>query len=137
MIRRFIDSSARFGFITDAKTAGDALPFDMFGAGFGHEGDHCTFETLVARFDIRDPAVARIAEIVHDLDFKDGKFGSPEAATVGIAIDGLQLSSMDDGVLLDQGMTLFEALYRSFGQSIRPARPRRVVAPRVKGTRKK
>ena len=77
LIRRFIDSNARFAFITDVKTAGDALPFDMFGAGFGHEGDRCTFETLTTRFGITDPAVARIAEIVHDLDLKDGKFGAP------------------------------------------------------------
>ena len=137
LIRRFIDSTARFGFITDVKSAGDALPFDMFGAGFGHEGDRCTFETLAARFDIRDPAVTRIAAIVHDLDLKDGKFGAPEAATLGIAIDGLQLSSIDDSVLLDQGMTLFEALYRSFGQSIRPSRPRAVVTRKHKGSRPK
>lgn len=137
LIRRFIDSKARFGFITDVKSAGDALPFDMFGAGFGHEGDRCTFETITARFDIGDPAVARIAEIVHDLDLKDGKFGAPEASTLGLAIDGLQLSSMDDGVLLDQGMTLFEALYRSFGQSIRPSRPRSVVTKKHKASRPK
>lgn len=135
LIRRFIDSKARFGFITDVKSAGDALPFDMFGAGFGHEGDRCTFETLLIRFGITDPAVARIAEIVHDLDLKDGKFGAPEAATLGIAIDGLQLSSIDDGILLDQGVTLFEALYRSFGQSIRPSRPRPVTTAKSKGRR--
>lgn len=137
LIRRFIDSKARFGFITDAKSAGDALPFDMFGAGFGHEGDRCTFETLAARFAIRDPAVARIAEIVHDLDLKDGKFGAPEAATLGIAIDGLQLSSKDDTMLLDQGMTLFEALYRSFGESMRPSRPRSEVTRKHKTSRPK
>jgi hypothetical protein len=110
----------------------------MFGAGFGHEGDRCTFETLTTRFGITDPTVARIAEIVHDLDLKDGKFGAPEAATLGIAIDGLRLSSMDDSMLLDQGMTLFEALYRSFGQSIfRPSRPRSVVTRKHKGSRRK
>ena len=137
LIRRFIDSTARFAFITDLKTAGDALPFDMFGAGFGHQGDRCTFETLTTRFGIIDPAVARIAEIVHDLDLKDGKFGAAEAATLGIAIDGLQLSSMDDSMLLDQGMILFEALYRSFGQSIRRSRPRSVAARKHKGSRAK
>jgi hypothetical protein len=128
LIRRFVDSNARFGFINDVRTAGDALPFDMFGAGFGHEGDRCTFEALTVRFRLHDAAVARIAEIVHDLDLKDGKFGAAEAATLGVAIDGLQLSSMDDGLLLEQGMTLFEALYRSFSQSIRPSRARAVVA---------
>jgi hypothetical protein len=137
LIRRFIDAKARFGFITDVKTAGDALPFDMFGAGFGHEGDRCTFETLAALFGIRDAAVARIAEIVHDLDLKDGKFGASEAATLGIAIDGLQLSSVDDSRLLDQGMTLFEALYRAFGQSIRPSRPRSAATRKHNGGRTK
>ena len=137
LIRRFIDSKARFAFITDVKSAGDALPFDMFGANFGHEADRCTFETLIVRFGITDAAVARIAGIVHDLDLKDGKFGAPEAATVGIAIDGLQLSTTDDGVLLEQGMTLFEALYRSFGQSIRPSRSRPVVPRKSKASRRK
>ena len=132
LIRRFIDANARFGFITDVNTAGDALPFDMFGAGFGHEDDRCTFEGLVVRFGIRDAAVTRIGEIVHDLDLKDGKFGGPEAATLGIAIDGLQLSTNDDSLLLDQGMTLFEALYRSFGRSQRPSRPRAVVTRKRK-----
>ena len=137
LIRRFIDSNARFEFITDVKAAGDALPFDMFGAGFGHEGDRCTFETLITRFSITDPAVARIAEIVHDLDLKDGKFGAPEAATLGIAIDGLQLSTTDDSTLLEQGMTLFEALYRSFGRTMRPSRPRSVVTRKHKRSRRK
>jgi len=137
LIRRFLDSRARFAFITDVRSAGDALPFDMFGAGFGHEGDRCTFETLITRFSITDPAVARIAEIVHDLDLKDGKFGAPEAATLGIAIDGLQLSTTDDSTLLEQGMTLFEAFYRSFGRTMRPSRPRSVVTRKHKRGRRK
>ena len=137
LIRRFIDAHARFAFITDVKAAGDALPFDMFGAGFGHEGDRCTFETLTTRFGVTDPVVVRIAEIVHDLDLKDGKFGAPEAPTLGIAIDGLQLASTDDTTLLEQGITLFEALYRSFGQSIQASRPRPVVNQKRKRNRAK
>ncbi len=137
LVRRFIDPEARFGFMTDVKAAGDAVAFDMFGGGFGHEGDRCTFETLMSRFGIRDGAVARISEIVHDLDLKDGKFGAPESATLGIAIDGLQLSSADDNTLLEQGMALFEALYRSFAQSIRPPRPRSVVTRKPKSRRPK
>ena len=133
LIRRFIDADARFGFITDVKAAGEAIPFDMFGAGFGHEGDCCTFETLQKTFDIVDSAVSRIGGIVHDLDLKDGKFGAPEAATLGLAIDGLQLSLSDDGALMDQGMTLFEALYRSLSQSSRAPRPRGVVVARKPG----
>ena len=119
LIRRFIDSKARFGFITDANGAGDALPFDMFGAGVGHDGDRCTFETLVARFAIRDAAVARIAEIVHDLDLKDGKFDAPEAATIGIAIEGLALSTADRAAPASGGGVRDAAVRSAAGLSAR------------------
>src|SRR5687768_3916281 len=115
LIRRFIDPAASFSFVTDAKQApGDALPFDMYGSGFGHEGDRCTFETLLSRFAIKDHAAARLSEVVHNLDLKDGKFAAPEAVTLGAAIDGLQMACGDDHQLLEQGMILFEAMYRSF-----------------------
>jgi hypothetical protein len=128
LIRRFIDATASFGFVTDAKNApADAVPFDMYGSGFGHEGDRCTFETLVARFGIDDRAVIRLSEVVHDLDLKDGKFAAPEAVTLGAAIDGLQMSCGDDHQLLDQGIILFEAMYRSFSQQGRRPRPRPVA----------
>jgi hypothetical protein len=128
LIRRFIDAAASFAFVTDAKNApANAVPFDMYGTGFGHEGNRCTFETLVARFGINDQAVARLGAVVHDLDLKDAKYGAPEATTLGAAIDGLQMSCGDDQQLLDQGMILFEAMYRSFSQQGRPSRPRPVA----------
>jgi hypothetical protein len=131
LIRRFIDADARFAFVTDAKHAPDgAVAFDMYGTGFGHEGDRCTFETLIATFGIGDRAAARLSHVVHDLDLKDGKYGAPEAATLGAAIDGLQMSCADDHQLLEQGMILFEAMYRSFSQQVRPARPRPVAKRR-------
>jgi hypothetical protein len=133
LIRRFVDTTATFAFVTDAKNApADAVPFDMYGAGFGHEADRCTFETLVARFGITDRAVARLGEVVHDLDLKDGKYAAPEAVTLGAAIEGLQLSCADDHQLLDQGMILFEAMFRSFSQQGRPSRPRAVAKARRK-----
>jgi hypothetical protein len=138
LIRRFIDAAARFGFLADVKAApANAVPFDMFGAGFGHQGDRCTFETLQARFDIRDPAVTRLAEIVHDLDLKDGKFEAAEVTTVGATIDGLQLSCADDERLLEHGMVMFEALYRSFADRVRPPRPRGVAAAKRRPSRRK
>jgi hypothetical protein len=131
LIRRFIDAQATFAFVTDARNAPKgAVPFDMYGAGIGHDGDRCTFEHLVAKFALTDGAVVRLAQVVHDLDLKDGKFGAPEAVTLGAAIDGLQLSCGDDHRLLEQGMILFEAMYRSFGQRATPARPRPVARRR-------
>jgi len=131
LIRRFIDPGARFGFVTDAEAVTpDALPFDMFGVDFSHHGDHCTFETLRLLFNIRDAAVDRLATIVHDLDLKDNRFGAPEAATLGVTIDGLQLACADDGTLLEQGITLFEALYRSFAHANRRSGPKPVARRR-------
>jgi len=126
LIARFVDPKARFVFAaTPDSVPRGALPFDMFGVEFSHHGDRCTFETLCAVFRIADPAVARLATIVHDLDLKDGRYGAPEAATMSALIDGLQLSIDDDAALLAQGMSLFEALYRAFSRSAGPSKRRR------------
>ena len=137
LIRRFIDPAARFGFASDRESlpASNAVPFDMFGVAFSHQGEGCTFETLCAVFGIADPAVSRLAEIVHDLDLKDGRFGAADAATVAALIAGLQLATADDDLLLERGITLFESLYLAFGQAAGPARPRRVATPPARGAR--
>jgi hypothetical protein len=136
LIRRFIDPRARFGFAADRSAVPEgAVPFDMFGVDFSHQGDGCTFETLCSVFDVREPAISRIAAIVHDLDLKDARFGAPEGATVGAMIEGLQLAYTDDETLLDRGMTLFESLYRSFERSARAAGPRPLARPKTPGAR--
>jgi hypothetical protein len=131
LIRRFIDGQAQFTFAVDRNAVPpDAIPFDMFGVEFSHHGEGCTFETLCTVFQLDEPAVARLAAMVHDLDLKDGRFGAPEATTVGAIIEGLQLAHPDDEALLAQGMTLFDSLYRSFEQSSRSAGPRALAKPR-------
>jgi hypothetical protein len=130
LIRRFIDRHARFGFAADRESVPDkGVPFDMFGVEFSHQGDGCTFETLCAVFHVDGPALSRIASIVHDLDLKDSKFGAPECSTVGAVIDGLQLAHRDDDTLLEQGMALFDCLYRSFEHSDRSTGPRLTARP--------
>jgi hypothetical protein len=124
LIRRFIDPAAQFGFVTDPADAPDAVPFDMYGVAFSHEAGRCTFEVLQHRFGISDPAVSRLAAIVHDLDLRDDRFSPPEAPTVGAAIEGLQLAHADDAQLLEHGIVLFEALYRSFATQAGRTRPK-------------
>jgi hypothetical protein len=125
LIRQFIDRQARFGFAADRESVPDhAVPFDMFGVEFSHQGDGCTFETLCSVFGIAGPALSRMAAIVHDLDLKDGRFGALECSTVGAMIEGLQLAYQNDEALLEQGMTLFDSLYRSFEHSTRATGPR-------------
>jgi hypothetical protein len=137
LIRHFIDPQARFGFAADRESVPDhGVPFDMFGVEFSHQGDGCTFETLCSLFSLVGPALSRIAAIVHDLDLKDGRFGAPECSTVGAMIEGLQLAHQSDEALLEQGMTLFDSLYRSFEQSSRPTGPRVAAKPRRSTTGK-
>ena len=131
LIRRFIDRQARFGFAADRELVPDhGVPFDMFGVEFSHQGEGCTFETLCSVFGIDGPALSRIAAIVHDLDLKDGRFGAPECSTVSAMIEGLQLAYQHDDALLEQGMTLFDSLYRSFEQSGRSTGPRLTARPK-------
>jgi hypothetical protein len=88
LIRRFIDAEADFTFVDERKyrPSRGAVRFDMPDAEFTHEGDRCTFETLLRRFDLRRASLQRIGEMVHDLDLKDGKFGHPEGRAFGAAM---------------------------------------------------
>ena len=80
LIRRFIDPKARFVFGDDAADHPEAVPFDMFHAqGFGHRGEDCTFETLCKQFAIREAKVRKVAQMIHDADLRDEKFGRVEA----------------------------------------------------------
>jgi hypothetical protein len=113
LIRRFIDRQARFRF-SDGPARRNEVPFDTFGAEFSHHGPSCTFEVLVRRFGIRAREVAWLGRIVHDLDFKDDRFGPPEAAGVGRLVEGLRQAYADDHELLERGMAMIDALARSF-----------------------
>lgn len=129
LIRRFIDAKARFRFVDPAKPArAGELRFDMVGGDFTHEGDRCTFETLQARAGLKDAALEQIAEIVHDIDVKDGKFARPEAAGIQQLLGGLLAANPEDEERLARGFALFEELYESFRATSSPRRFRRPKA---------
>jgi hypothetical protein len=114
LIRKFIDPKARFVFGPDPKANPDAIPFDMFCTeGFGHRGEDCTFETLAKEFLIRDGRVRRIAEIIHDADLSDGKFGRSEGDGLDKVLNGWAKQDMPDDELLQRGVELIEGLYDS------------------------
>ncbi|MEA2337989.1 MAG: hypothetical protein QOE82_1996 [Thermoanaerobaculia bacterium] len=119
-IRRFIDPKARFRF-DDArapKQEGE-LRFDMVGGDFTHEEDRCTLETLVRRVGLPDKGVRAIAEIVHDLDLKETKFGRPETAGVRTMLDGLIERSRDDAERIERALALFDDLHEALGKRAR------------------
>jgi hypothetical protein len=90
------------------------LRFDMFEAEFSHEGDGCTFETLLRRFGVSAPGLSGIAEVVHDIDIKDAKFARPETPGVAACITGICSLGIDDEARLARGAGLFESLLAYF-----------------------
>jgi hypothetical protein len=120
LIRRFIDREASFKFVLPrgyVPRPGE-LRFDMFEAEFTHQGDRCTFEVLLAAAPAQsgppDRALRMIAEIVHDIDLKDGKFGHPETEGIRTTIAALCATCDDDDERLRRGALLLEDLYRYF-----------------------
>ena len=127
LIRRFVDPAARFRFVdpSGAATRPEERSFDMTGADFTHEGDRCSFETMCARLGLTHPAIGELAEIVHDLDLKDNKFGRADAAGVQRLVDGLSASHPDSGTRTIAALPLFDALFASFGGQLPRSRARR------------
>ena len=127
LIRRFIDPTARFKFVpASGHVPGDGeLRFDMFEAEFTHIGDRCTFEVLVERMGLRDPALVAIGEIIHDLDLRDDKFGREETAGVRSTIDGICTVARDDEQRIAAASPMLDGLYSHFSLERRrhPNRP--------------
>jgi len=112
LIRRFIDSAAEFFFVGDpAEAPGDAELFDIAGARLSHHGDACSFETFLVEYELEDPVLAEIAEIVHDADLIDEKYGRPESEGLDVIIRGMQLALPDDETLTQHTDALYDGLY--------------------------
>jgi hypothetical protein len=115
LIKRFIDPKARFVF-GDAREG--AISFDMFEGDYTHEGDRCTFEVLLQRFGLeQDPALRAIAEMVHDIDIKDQKFGRGETAGFASLIAGVVKRNGRDAARVERGAELLNDFYESVRQS--------------------
>jgi hypothetical protein len=118
LVRRFIDTEARFRFVepTGYRPSEGELRFDMFDGEFTHEGERCTFETLLELFGLgEDPGLAAIAEIVHDLDLKESRYGRAEAAGLASILAGIARAHEDDLERIAGGAPVFDYLYGHFG----------------------
>ncbi len=114
LISNYIDKKAKFEFTNDPDKYPECVPFDMFNVGgFTHEGDHCTFETLCKEFGVKDRKIKALAEIIHDADLSDAKFGRDEGIGLDRVLSGWAQMEFSDHDLLHMGMQLIEGLYRS------------------------
>ena len=116
LIKRFIDPNAKFAFVHEDTAKINGIPFDMYHGEFSHQGDNCTFETMLKRFNMKNKALKSIAEIVHDIDLNDEKFGRNEAKGIDCVMRGLKENIKNDQELLEKGFDVFEALYATLSK---------------------
>ena len=114
LIARFVDPGAEFSFFDDPAEAPEGAElFDVAGASLSHRGDDCSFETFIKEYEnlSQDAALREIAEMVHDADILDERYGRPESEGLDVIIRGMQLALTDDHALLRHTAPLFDGLY--------------------------
>lgn len=117
LIRKFIDQDAEFIFVPPQDVAGlaardGAIPFDVPDVELGHHDGKCTFEAIVEKYQITDPAVLLLAKIVHGADVQQDLYRLPEAPGLKAVAEGFgHLGLKDDPAILDAEFIVYDALY--------------------------
>jgi len=113
LIRRWVDPKAEFSFITRAEKAlpKNEEPFDIPGARYSHHGGHCTFYTILKEHKIKDPVLARIAQIVDEADEIQEVTVEPAAVGLDLICRGIRQISSDDYEAMERGCLIYDALY--------------------------
>lgn len=115
LIRRFVDPEAEFIYVPAELVLQQAdqlsaIPFDMPGVEYTHYNDECTFDYILKKHRIKDPALDRIAAIVRGADTDRHDF-APQAAGLEAIFSGLAYNISSDEELLGLGMTIYDGLY--------------------------
>ncbi len=118
LLRRFVDPDAEFVFVDDPdEVPAGATPFDMRGAELGHRDGRCSFESILVRYQIDDPALERIGQLVHEVDIADERYDAPEAPGIDALLRGLALTARGDQQLIDQTAPLYDALHNLWSRT--------------------
>lgn len=116
LIRRFVDPGAAFLFVDPSEVPSvaerfNATPFDIDGVFWSHRGEACTFDTMLAEFELKSKPLMRLAAVVRGAD--TAKFDlAPEAAGLLAASLGYSRMYRDDLRQLDAALALYDAFYR-------------------------
>lgn len=128
LIRKFVDPQAEFLFVPPDQVAAvaareGATPFDVKDAELGHHDGKCSFEAIVSKYRIEDPAVLLLAQIVHGADVSADLYGRPEAAGLEAIAEGFRhLGLRDDHEMLAQEFIVYDALYANGQQQVKKGR---------------
>ena len=116
LIRKFIDPEAEIVYVPADDVLGyaereGATSFDAPGATYTHRGNKCSFETLIDEFKITDPAVLRMAAVIHGADVSEDRDATPESRGLLAIADGFALLDVDDQRQLELELPVYDALY--------------------------
>lgn len=116
LIRRFVDQNARVLFVAPAQVLGvaeryNATPFDIEDVFWSHRSDACTFDTMLAEFDLQTPALMRLATVIRAADTNTHDLAPQAAGLLALSV-GLSRQYRDDTAQLEAGMAIYDALYR-------------------------
>ncbi|MGZ3748326.1 MAG: chromate resistance protein ChrB domain-containing protein [Pseudobdellovibrionaceae bacterium] len=115
LIKNFIDHNAEFLYVPKEQVLSvaqeqNAVPYDIAGVELTHEGDFCSFDALLKKYNLVDPALLKLAEIVRAAD-TDTLEKSPQAHGLLAITLGLSENFKDDHEMLKIGMIVYDALY--------------------------
>ena len=115
LIARFVDPAAEFLYVPanavmTAAKAGDAIPYDVAGVHFTHDGELCSFDAFLKHYGLTDPALQELATIVRGADTAKHEL-APQAAGLAAISLGLSRNFADDHEMLKHGMVMYDALY--------------------------
>ena len=117
LIKKFVDPDAEFLFVPSDRVLAiadreNAIPFDVEGVELGHHDGRCSFEAIVAKYKIGDPAIHLLAKIVHGADVAHDLYGRPEAPGLKAIAEGFRyLELKDDHEILAHEFIVYDALY--------------------------
>lgn len=116
LVRRYADPEARFKFVGSSQYFPDPeeIRFDMAEAEYTHVMDKCSFEVMVERFGLNDPALIQVAKIIHDIDLKESAFGLPETPGILALLDGITATAEDDLERIDRASAVLDNLLAFF-----------------------
>jgi len=115
LIKRFVDPKAEFVFVPTEKVLEtakkeNAIPYDAQGVELGHRGEKCSFDAIIEKYKIKDPALLEMAKIVRAAD--TGKLESvPEATGLEAVMTGITATAKDDHEAIAKASLVYEALY--------------------------
>jgi hypothetical protein len=115
LIARFIDPQAEFLYVAAADVLRiaaetDATPYDIPGVEMGHDGELCSFDAFLKKYQLTDPALAQLARIVRGADTARLDLAPEAAGLLAISL-GLSRNYTDDHAMLAQGLVIYDALY--------------------------